>query len=134
MSHLGLPDKVSEPIDQARARERLKHVIALACYPQVRVKLSGFYAMTELLYDHPYELAWPLVEALIEAFGVERLLFASDYAPCLNHQTYPQTLGLFWKMSFLSDGDRDRIAGGNLLALLKEAKGCRRDRDRPHIR
>ncbi len=121
ISHLGLPDKVSGPIDQAQARDRLKAVIALARFPQVCVKLSGFYAITELSYDHPYELAWPLVEALIEAFGVGRLLFASDYTPCLNHQTYSQTLGLFWKMPFLSDGDRDLIAGKNLMALLKGA-------------
>jgi L-fuconolactonase len=121
MSHLGLPDQVGERIDQVQARERLRAVIALARFPQVRVKLSGFYALTEVPYDHPYELAWPLVEALIEPFGVERLLFASDYTPCLNHQTYSQTLGLFWKMPFLSDGDRDRIAGENLLALLAEA-------------
>ena len=61
------------------------------------------------------------VEALIEALGVERLLFASDYAPCLNFQTYPQTLELLWKMPFLRDDDGDRIAGGNLMALLQEA-------------
>lgn len=120
ISHLGLPDRFTEPIDQAQAREKLSSVIALARYPQVHVKLSGFYALTEPSFDHPYELAWPLVEALIGAFGVERLLFASDYAPCLNHHTYPQTLGLFWKMPFLSDGDRDRITGENLLTLLRE--------------
>jgi len=120
ISHLGLPDRVTEPIGQAQAREKLGSVIALSRYPQVHVKLSGFYALTEPSYDHPYELAWPLVEALIEAFSVERLLFASDYAPCLNHHTYPQTLGLFRKMPFLSDGDRDRITGENLLTLLRE--------------
>ena len=58
-------------------------------------------------------------------FGVERLLFASDYAPCLNLKTYPQTLELLWKMPFLSDDDRDRIAGGNLMALLQEAAATR---------
>ena len=121
MSHLGLPDRVAEPIAAAAARDRLVHVLALARFPQVHVKLSGFYAMTEPGHDYPHELAWPYVEALIEAFGVERLLFASDYAPCLNFQTYPQTLELLWKMPFLSDDDRDRIAGGNLLALLQEA-------------
>ena len=121
ISHLGLPDKVEEPIGQAQARERLRHVIALAEHPQVRVKLSGFYAMTDVMHDPPYEPAWPFVEALSEAFGVGRLLFASDYTPCLNYQTYPQTLGLFWKMPFLSDADRDRIAGANLLKLLAEA-------------
>ncbi len=121
MSHLGLPDRVTEPIDGAEARNRLSDVLALARYPQTSVKLSGFYALTEPGHDYPHELAWPYVEALIEAFGVERLLFASDYAPCLNFQTYPQTLELLWKMPFLRDDDRDRIAGGNLMALLQEA-------------
>ena len=85
----------------------------------MRVKLSGFYALTEPWYDYPHELAWPYVEVLIEAFGVERLLWASDFSPHLNYQTFPQTLGLLWKMPFLGDGDRDRIAGENLLELLE---------------
>lgn len=122
MSHLGLPPKVTEPIDRARAAESLAHQAALARYGETRVKLSGFYALTDPSHDYPHELAWPYVEVLIAEFGVERLLWASDYAPCLNHQTFPQTLSLFWKMPFLSDDARDRIAGGNLLELLREVR------------
>ena len=121
MSHLGLPARVVEPIDRSQAREALTHQTAMARYPRVHVKLSGFYAMTEPGYDYPHELAWPYVEVLRESFGVERLLWASDYSPCLNFHTVAQTVGMFWKMPFLSDDDRDRIAGGNLLALLKDA-------------
>lgn len=39
MSHPGLPDRVTEPIDGAEARNRLTHVLALARYPQARVKV-----------------------------------------------------------------------------------------------
>jgi len=121
MSHLGLPTKVSEPIDLGAARAAMVHQVGLAQYPQVRVKLSGFYALTEPSYDYPHELAWPYVEALMEAFGVERLLWASDYTPCLNHHTFVQTLHLFDGMPFLGPDDRERITGGNLLQLLQES-------------
>ena len=118
MSHLGLPDKVASPIGPEQARSGLCHQTGLARYPEVRVKLSGFYALTEPQHDYPHELAWPYVEVLIEEFGVERLLWASDFCPHLDFQTFSQTLGLLWKMPFLGDGDRDRIAGENLLELL----------------
>ncbi len=121
MSHLGLPPKVAESIDAATARETTIHQTRLASYPQVRVKLSGFYALTEPSFDYPHELAWPYVEVLKEHFGVERLLWASDYTPCLNHHTVPQTLHLFDKMPFMSASDCEAIKGGNLLQLLQQA-------------
>lgn len=123
MSHLGLPPKASEPIDRATAQAGLQNQTALARFPEVCVKLSGFYALTEPSYDYPHEMAWPYVEALIESFGVERLLWGSDFTPSLNHHTFPQTLGLLWKMPFLDDSRRDQIAGGNLLRRLEEAAG-----------
>lgn len=122
MSHLGLPPKVGEPIDGATARAAMRHQTELANYAEVHVKLSGFYALTEPSYDYPHQLAWPYAEVLIEAFGVERLLWASDYTPCLNHHTFAQTLGLLSKMPFLDQGHREAIAGGSLLRLLREAR------------
>jgi len=121
LSHLGLPPKATGPIDAATARAAMIHQTGLAKYPQVAVKLSGFYALTEPSYDYPHELAWPYVKVLLKVFGVERLLWASDYTPCLNHHTVPQTLHLFDKMPFLSAGDCEAITGGNLLKLLQQA-------------
>jgi predicted TIM-barrel fold metal-dependent hydrolase len=120
MSHLGLPPKVTSTIDPATARQAMRHQTALARFPAVRVKLSGFYALTEPSFDYPHELAWPYAQVLVDDFGVDRLLWASDNTPCLHHQTFPQTLGLLWKVPFLEESDRERIAGGNLLALLGE--------------
>ncbi|MFH1567509.1 MAG: amidohydrolase family protein, partial [Gemmatimonadota bacterium] len=115
LSHLGLPAKVTAPIDGAAARAALAPQIRLAQFPQVRVKLSGFYALTEPSHDYPHALAWPYVEALAGAFGTGRLLWGSDYTPCLNHHTFVQTLGIFAKMPFLSGAEREAIGGGNLL-------------------
>jgi len=55
---------------------------------------------------------------LIEAFGSERLLWASDFSPCLDCVTFPQTFDLFQKMPFFSASDVAAITGGNLRKLL----------------
>ena len=122
VSHLGLPPRQVEAPDAAGAKEAMASVLALSRYPQARVKLSGFYALTDPGHDYPHRAAWPYVEALLEAYGTERLLWASDYSPCLDWLTFPQTYDLFSKMSFLNDADRERIEGANLLALLDEVE------------
>ena len=122
LSHLGLPPRQAEAPDADGAREAMASVLALAEFPQSRVKLSGFYALTDPGHDYPHRAAWPYVEALIDAYGAERLLWASDYSPCLDWLTFPQTYDLFAKMPFLTDEDRTRIEGSNLLALLEEVE------------
>ena len=122
VSHLGLPPAVERAPDASGARTALHSVLALARFPGVRVKLSGFYALATPGYDYPHRAAWPYVEALLEFFGSERLLWGSDFSPSLEWLSFPQTLGLFTQMSFLDDADRSRIEGENLLALLAEIR------------
>ena len=119
VSHLGLPPAAGQPPGPAEARDKTAEVLALASFPEVRVKLSGFYAVTDPGYRYPHEAAWPYVAALSEAFHTTRLLWGSDFTPCLDHVNFPQTIGLFHEMKLLSDEDRQRIEGGNLLALLE---------------
>ena len=122
VSHLGLPPAVSTAPSEAAAQQALKEVVALARFPNVRVKLSGFYALTQPGYAYPHQAAWPYVQVLLAAFGSSRLLWGSDFSPSLEWLSFPQTFGLFEAMPFLSDWDRERIEGGNLLALLSEVK------------
>ena len=119
-SHLGLPQRVRRPPDPQQAAEALGPVLALAAYPGPRVKLSGFYALTDPGFEYPHRAAWPYVRALLERYGAGRLLWASDYTPCLDQVTFPQTYALFGQMGFLGEAERHAIEGGNLLALLGE--------------
>ncbi len=123
VSHLGLPPAVSEVPAEAAARQALKDILALARFPGVQVKLSGFYALAQPGYDYPHQAAWPYVEILLAAFGSTRLLWGSDFSPSLEWLSFPQTFGLFKAMPFLNEADRERIEGGNLLALLAEVSG-----------
>ena len=121
ISHLGLPPRVDEPPSVVQALAALGPVLSLARYSETRVKLSGFYALTHPSYAYPHQAAWPYVGALLTDYGVERLLWASDYSPCLDEVTFPQTYGLFSEMPFVGVTEREAIEGGNLLALLGEA-------------
>ena len=117
VSHLGLPPRVGEPPADASA---LQSVTDLARYPRVHVKLSGFYALSAPGHDYPHRAAWPYAEALAESFGTTRLLWGSDFSPCLDHLSYPQSLGVLRHLPFLTEADRARIEGANLLRLLSE--------------
>lgn len=123
LSHLGLPRAVksaAEPPDAEQSRQALTDVLALARFPGTAVKLSGFYAATDPGHDYPHRGAWPYVQTLLEEFGAERLLWGSDFSPAIDQLTFPQTLGLFAQMPFLSGEDRAKIEGENLLARLDE--------------
>ena len=124
VSHLGLPPVAERPPDQPSAQRALEPVLALARFPEARIKLSGFYALTTPGYDYPHRAAWPYVAALLAAFGAQRLLWGSDFSPSLEWVSFPQTLGLLEQMPFLSDADRRRIEGENLLALLAESSAA----------
>ena len=118
VSHLGQPAVASSAPGRQQAAEALRPVIELAKFPGVHVKLSGFYALTAPGHDYPHQAAWAYVEQLVESFSCNRLLWGSDFIPCLDWITYPQTLDVFGKIPFLSEADVAQITGGNLLALL----------------
>ena len=120
LSHLGLPPKAAAPPDAAQAHKALADVLALSRFTGTAVKLSGFYALSDPGHDYPHRAAWPYVQVLLDSFGPDRLLWGSDFTPALDQLTFPQTLGLFAQMPFLSAGDRTKIEGGNLTARLGE--------------
>ena len=124
VSHLGLPPAAASPPSPDQADRAMQTVSRLARYPGVSVKLSGFYALSTPGHDYPHEAAWPYVEQLVRAFGCNRLLWGSDFSPCLDWVTFPQTIDLFEKMPFLKPPDVARITGGNLLALLDEVQAA----------
>jgi L-fuconolactonase len=127
VSHLGSPPAVAVPPPPQQAADAVSHVVQLARYPSVYVKLSGFYALTSVGYDYPHRAAWPYVERLVEAYSTDRLLWGSDFSPCLDFVAFPQTLDLLEQMTFLNELDLTKIYGENLLGLL----GCQKARVSP---
>jgi len=79
----------------------------LARHPNVKVKVSAFYLMGEA--TPPYHDLAPFIQQVYEAFGPQRLMWATDcpYQVVPGH-TYRDSIDLIQSgFEFLSDEDRD---------------------------
>lgn len=113
LDHLAKPwvkDRVLEPW-RAEIRE-------LARRPHVAVKLSGL--VTEAAWKRwsPADFD-PYLDAALEAFGEDRLLFGSDWPVCLLSASYEQVHDLVasWAATRLSAAARARLFGGNAVRI-----------------
>jgi L-fuconolactonase len=115
-SHLGLPGQAASNRNLVEAR--LRPLLELAECEHVGVKLSGLYAVSDPQHDFPHLAAWPVVEALLRAFGPRRLYWSSDFPAALDYVSFAQALDLR-VIGDQSDNDVAGIRGGNLLRLLR---------------
>ena len=103
--------------------EALAEVTATSVYPNVHVKVSGFYYCTALSkWDFPLADVQTIVRSLYQRYGGARLLWGSDFPVCTRHLTYQQTVEIVRRhCRFIPSGDMDKIMGGNLDALISQA-------------
>jgi L-fuconolactonase len=110
--HLG---GVSASGDPASLRQLVESV---SC-PNIYVKVSGFHYASSRGWDHPWPDAVQLFRRIFEAFGPDRLCWASDFPASTRHCTYRQSLEVVrTHCGFLAADDRTRILGGTLQRLL----------------
>ena len=92
--------------------------IALAAFPNVLVKISGLYAISDPAHAYPHAAAEPFVAQVLETFGPARCLWASDFSPALSFVSFPQTITNPW-LDRLTPEELDQVMGANLLGLLR---------------
>ena len=85
----------------------VKLLCSLAQHSNVKVKLSAFYALGRKLA--PYTDLAPVIQRLFDAFGPERLMWASDCPfQVQNGHRYAPSIALIREgLPFLSDSDRE---------------------------
>jgi L-fuconolactonase len=88
----------------------LPKVLALAEYDNVRIKLSG--ACTLSPGPFPYDDIWDPLLRIIDAFGVKRCMWGSDWTRAIRSLTYPQAVEAFRMTTRLSDTDKSMLMGG----------------------
>jgi predicted TIM-barrel fold metal-dependent hydrolase len=80
----------------------------MARHPKVMVKVSAFYALGEK--RPPYLDLAPLIRRVRDAFGAERLMWASDCPYQVQGATYEDGIALVRdRLDFLSSGEREEI-------------------------
>jgi hypothetical protein len=111
----------------------LPELLALARHPNVAVKFCGAPALSQQAY--PYADVWPELEQVLEAFGPDRLLWASDISRFWGRigfdtripngeeeydgkHTYGEALHYLRDTDRLSRSDKEWLLGGTVQKLL----------------
>ena len=103
------------------AEAQTKELLALAKYPNVHVKVSELMILSPSK-KYPYRDTYPLVRAVYEAFGADRLLWGTGFPGATRAQadrpSLEDELALIRKeIPFFSDRDRAKILGANAAKL-----------------
>jgi L-fuconolactonase len=118
VDHLGL----SQPFHPPAPPEpwaNLPKLLALASHPNIRVKISG--ACTLSHEPFPYNDIWDPVCRIIDAFGINRCMWGTDWTRATELLTYEQGVRPFRETSRLSESDRAALMGGTLEKVYKWA-------------
>ena len=111
IDHLGLLQP-NEPPPLAEPWADLPKLLALAAYPNTRVKISG--ACTLSRGPYPYDDIWDPVLRIIEAFGIDRCMWGTDWTRTSGMLSYEQGVRPFVETRRLSNSDRAMLMGGTL--------------------
>jgi L-fuconolactonase len=114
-------------ISATAPRSDLDAIAALAKYPNVHIKLSGFHYAVGLEngWDYPHPSAMWIAEGLYDAFGT-RLCWGSDFPALSRALTYKQALEIVrLHCRFIKPEDLEPILGGTLKRLLNAAAPLR---------
>jgi L-fuconolactonase len=104
IDHCAKPDIKNKKIDEWK-----KDIKAIAKYPNVCCKLSGLFTETKWKDWSPAEF-YPYLDTVFEAFGVNRLMFGSDWPVMLLSGMYVQWKSLLEKyMENHSEDDREKV-------------------------
>jgi len=91
-------------------------LIGMAAYPQVQVKVSAFYALGQK--QPPYDDLLPMIRRVRDAFGAERLMWASDCPFQVVSQQYDASVALIRdRAEFLTPEERAQILRGTAEAF-----------------
>lgn len=111
IDHLGLLQPAKPPVP-AEPWADLPELLALAACPNVRVKISG--ACTLSRAPFPYGDIWDPVLRIIDAFGLERCMWGTDWTRTIGMLTYEQGVAPFRDTTRLSPADKAQLMGGTV--------------------
>lgn len=116
IDHLGLIQANHPPVLEQPWAD-LPKLLALAAYPNVRVKISGACTLSREAF--PYNDIWDPVLRIIDAFGIDRCMWGTDWTRTLGMLTYEQGVAPFRNTTRLSDSDKAKLMGGTLEKVYK---------------
>ncbi len=110
VDHLGLVQPHEPPV-LAEPWAELAKVLTLAKLDNVAMKITG--ACTLSREPYPYSDIWDPVCRMIDAFGIDRCLWGTDWTRAVNFLSYAQGVDAFRATSRISDSDKVKLMGAN---------------------
>jgi L-fuconolactonase len=110
VDHMGLVQPFHPPPPEDGWAE-LPRLLALADHDNVTIKISG--AGTLARQPFPYVDIREPVERIIDAFGLKRCMWGTDWTRAVELLSYEQGVEAFRRDDWFSDSDRAALMGGN---------------------
>lgn len=110
VDHMGLVQPFHPPAPEDGWAE-LPNLLALAEFPNVCVKISG--AGTLSREPFPYRDIRDPVNRIVDAFGLERCLWGTDWTRAVELLSYEQGVDAFTQEDWFSASERAALMGGN---------------------
>ncbi len=109
---------VTIPMDSPRANpfEGFEQVLSLAQYPQVALKWCHAPRLSSKPY--PYPDLMPVLLKVVEAFGPQRVMWASDHSQSKKHHSWAESLYYIRDSVELSTSDKEWILGRSVRTIL----------------
>lgn len=111
IDHLGLKQPFEPPVPDEPFGE-LSNVLKLAEHENVVIKITGACTLSKEPFPHR-DIREP-VGRIIDAFGLERCLWGTDWTRAVELITYEDGVTSFRQADWFSDSDRTALMGGNL--------------------
>lgn len=116
VDHLGLQQPYEHPV-LANPFGDLSNVLALAKRPNIAIKITG--ACTLSHQSFPYGDIWPSIHQIIDAYGIERCMWGTDWTRAIKLLSYKQGVDTFKLTTEFSDSERAQLMGQNLQSIYK---------------
>ena len=117
IDHLGLDHPLQPPKPAGDLWGELPKLLACAAYPNVIVKLSATCNLSH--QDFPFTDIWGNISRIIDAFGVNRCMWGTDWTRSLKLLTYKQQVDAYLQSPRLSESDKSAIMSGTLARVYK---------------
>jgi len=96
--------------------DEISELLTMARYPRVYVKISHTWSISH--EDYPWRDTWELVKRVYDAFGAQRIMWATDWPVCLRNTSYDRTLAVVRdEMGFFGKEESAWILGKTALRL-----------------
>lgn len=120
LDHWGLPQPAPMVDRDPEPFQRLPDLLNLARYPNVAVKVSASVSLSQDSF--PYNDLWPRIHSVIDAFGLDRVMWGSDWTRVLSVNTYAQDAIAFLETDELSASDKEKLFGATLRKVMRWPK------------